>query len=212
MNAISPKTLIVNAITFSRVPLIVGFCVAAVCGELSRSCASEIAACALMLFAGLSDLWDGMLARKWNVVSNFGKMADPLMDKVFFIVAFPTLLWLVGEQGESVAHGLVLLAFTILWILRDLWVTFMRSVASAYGADVAAMWTGKVRTALSFPAAGLVYVYLAFHRLAPAGAQDALLWCTYALEAFLMALNAYSFVVYTKAYAPYLKKALAPTK
>lgn len=211
MNAVFARTLTVNAITFSRVPLIAGFCVAAVCGELTRSYASEVVACALMLFAGLSDLYDGMLARKWNVVSNFGKMADPLMDKVFFIVTFPTLLWLVVEQGESVAHGLVLLAFTILWILRDLWVTFMRSVASAYGADVAAMWTGKVRTALSFPAAGLVYVHLAFHRLAPAGAQSGLLCAVYALEISLMLLNAYSFVVYTKAYAPYLRRALART-
>lgn len=199
---------IVNALTFSRVPLIFGFMVCAVFAHRLASSRLALAATALMALAGLSDLYDGKLARKWGVVSAFGKMADPLMDKVFFIVSFPTLLWLIGAQGDNRAHAVVMLVFTVLYILRDQWVTFLRSVASAYQADVSAMWLGKVRTALSFPAAGGVYCYLAFRSMLPACWQQPLLWSVYAVEAFLIALNVYSCMVYTKVYWPYMKRAL----
>jgi phosphatidylglycerophosphate synthase len=149
-----------------------------------------------------------MLARRWCVVSDFGKMADPLMDKVYFIVAFPSLTWLAAMQGESRAHAVVLLVFTILWILRDQWVTFLRAVASLYHANVAAMWLGKVRTALSFPCAGIIYVYLAFHRFWPSSAAETGLQVCFVVEGFLILLNLYSFIVYTRSYFPYVRRAM----
>lgn len=199
---------IVNALTFSRVPLIFGFMFCAVFAHRLSSMWLALVATVLMGMAGLSDLYDGKLARKWQVVSTFGKMADPLMDKVFFIVSFPTLLWLIGAQGDNSVHAVVMLVFTVLYILRDQWVTFLRAVASAYRADVSAMWLGKVRTALSFPAAGCIYCYLAFRSLLPGSWQGTLLWSIYTVEAFLIALNVYSCIVYTKVYWPYMKRAL----
>ena len=71
------------------------------------------------------------------------------------------------------------------------------------------MWLGKVRTALSFPAAGLVYAYLAYHRYLPDGWNDPLLTVVYVVEAFLIVLNVYSCVVYTRAYWPYIRRAIA---
>ncbi len=199
---------IVNALTFSRVPLIFVFMICAVCAHRLSNAWLALAAIVLMFLAGISDLFDGMLARKWQVVSAFGKMADPLMDKVFFIVSFPTLLLLIGAQGDNAVHGVVMLVFTVLYILRDQWVTFLRAIASTYQADVSAMWLGKVRTALSFPAAGGIYGYLAFHHLLPACWDAPLLWCVYAVEAFLIALNIYSCAVYTKVYWPYVMRAI----
>ncbi len=161
-----------------------------------------------MFVSGLTDAFDGMLARKWNVVSPLGKMADPLMDKVFYVVTFPALSWLLLKQGEA-GHSLVMLVFAILYILRDLWVTFLRSVGSLYGADGAAMWLGKVRTALSFPAAGWVYAYIAFHGLEffkPI--EQYMLWSCYAVEGLMIVLNIVSSCTYTRAYSCYLKKAL----
>jgi hypothetical protein len=70
------------------------------------------------------------------------------------------------------------------------------------------MWLGKVRTALSFPAAGLIYFYLAFHALFPAAWAQPLLWFVYGVEGFLIALNVYSCVVYTKTYFPYMVRAI----
>ena len=201
-------SIFVNALTFSRVPLIFAWAACAVVAHFRASVPVAVAACVFMFLAGISDLYDGKLARRWKVVSTFGKLADPLMDKVFFIVSFPTLLWLIGVQGESLVHGVVMLAFTVLYILRDQWVTFLRAVASTYHADVSAMWLGKVRTALSFPAAGMIYFYLAFHGYFPAQLDFWFLASVYAVEGGLILLNVYSCIVYTRAYWPYLMMAL----
>ena len=202
-------SLFVNALTFSRVPLIFAFMVFAVVAEWRQCWIWTIPACVSMFLAGITDLLDGRLARRWKVVSTFGKLADPLMDKVFFIVSFPTLLWLIGKQGDNHVHFAVMLVFTVLYILRDQWVTFLRAVASTYQADVSAMWLGKVRTALSFPSAGFIYVYLAYHGYLPDGWNCPLLTAVYAVEAFLIVLNVYSCVVYTHAYWPYIRRAIA---
>ena len=202
------KRAIVNALTFSRVPLIFAWLGFAVAQEFRGGFCLAVIACAMMLLSGLTDAWDGQLARKWGVVSTLGKMADPLMDKVFYIVAFPALVWQIGHQGESDVHAFVMLFFTILYMLRDTWVTFMRSVGTLYGADVAAMWLGKVRTALSFPGAGWVYMYCCFHRMAPASWDGPWLLSCYVVEGVLVALTIWSLFTYTSAYWPYLKRAL----
>ena len=202
------KRTFVNLLTFSRVPLIFAWLALGVCQEFDGGFWAGFWACAMMLASGLSDLFDGMLARRWNVVSTLGKMADPLMDKVFYVVAFPALTWQIAHQGGNDAHALALLAFTILYMLRDLWVTFMRSIGTMFGADVAAMRLGKVRTALSFPCAGWVYMYLAFHRLAPASWDRPWLLSCYGFEAFMVVLTLVSIYTYTKSYSPYLRRAL----
>lgn len=207
---------VVNTLTLSRVPLIFAFMIFAVWAQCAHSLALVGVATLFMFLSAISDLLDGKLARRWQVVSQFGKLADPLMDKVFFIVAFPTLLWLIGVQNENRVHALVMLAFTVLYVLRDQWVTFLRAVATQYQADISAMWLGKVRTALSFPIAGAIYLYLALHQqwgawVAPAYAQqldEIALMSVYALEGFLIVLNVYSCVRYTHVYGPYLMRAL----
>jgi CDP-diacylglycerol--glycerol-3-phosphate 3-phosphatidyltransferase len=161
-----------------------------------------VLATASLAVAALTDLYDGKLARKWNVVTKFGAMADPLMDKVFYLVVFPTLLWLLGRQPDEAVHALVMLVFTVLYILRDQWVTFLRSVGSLYNAYCGANWLGKFRTAASFPAACVIYVYVALH---PFFLPQALI---FVIEAFLIFVNFWSIVVYTREYLPYLKRAL----
>jgi len=210
------KSATVNALTFARVPLIAAWLFFAIAQECSgdptspRALAFAGVAGLMMLLSGLTDAWDGKLARKWGVVSTLGKMADPLMDKIFYVIAFPALTWQVMHQGESEAHGFMMLGFTILYMIRDTWVTFMRSVGAMYGADVAAMWLGKVRTALSFPGAGWIYAYCAFHTLAPASWHGPWLATCYVVEGMLVALTIWSLHSYTQAYMPYLRRALSP--
>ncbi len=204
----SSKSIIVNSLTFSRVPLILAWIVLALVEEFHPSGLLVFFAGAAMFLSGLTDAFDGMLARRWNVVSPLGKMADPLMDKVFYVVVFPALTWMLLHQGENV-HSIVMLAFTILYILRDLWVTFLRSVGTMYGADGSAMWLGKVRTALSFPTAGLIYAWVVFNDCAClASVRGGFLASCYAVEALMIALNLVSVFTYTGAYMPYMKKAL----
>ncbi len=201
-------SLIVNALTFLRVPLIFAWLALAVCEVYCGGFWFGFAAIVSMFFSGLTDAFDGALARRWNVVSQLGKMADPLMDKVFYVVTFPALTWLITRLGIDEVHALLLLVFTILFILRDLWVTFMRSVGTLFGADVAAMWVGKVRTALAFPTAGLIYLYLWLIPFVPAAWSEFLKWSCYVVEIFMIILNLVSTVTYTRTYMPYLKMAL----
>jgi CDP-diacylglycerol--glycerol-3-phosphate 3-phosphatidyltransferase len=196
-------------LTFARVPFILLWLAFAVAQEFLGGFWLGTAACLAMLLSGLTDLWDGRLARKWGVVSTLGKMADPLMDKIFYLVAFPALVWQAAHQSGETLHAMALLVFAILYLLRDTWVTFLRSVGALYGADLAAMWLGKVRTALSFPGAGWIYIYLAFHSFAPASWQAPWRWSCYAVEAFLGFLTVVSLWTYTRAYLPSLKRALS---
>lgn len=204
---IANRPFVVNALTFSRLPLIFAWLGFALLEEYFGGFWFAFFASWALFLSGITDLMDGLLARRWNAVTPLGKMADPLMDKAVYVVVFPALTWLVMHQCGEI-HSLVLLAFTILYTLRDLWVTFMRSVASLYGVDGAAMWLGKVRTALTFPTAGIIYAYLIFNGISPQWFATTLLVLCYIAEAAMIALNAVSFITYTKAYSPYLKKAL----
>ena len=204
------KRIFVNALTFGRALFVVAFMALAIwhayaprkgAFDWSYDWAALTATLSLVI-ASLTDLFDGQLARKWKVVSRFGAMADPLMDKIFYLVVFPTLLWLLGRQPEEHTHTLVMLIFTVLYILRDQWVTFLRSVGSLFNANCSAMWVGKFRTAASFPSACLIYLYATLHPFfIPLG-------LIYALEGFLILINCLSIITYTRAYMPYIKKAL----
>jgi CDP-diacylglycerol--glycerol-3-phosphate 3-phosphatidyltransferase len=197
------KRLIVNALTFGRLPFVVLFMGLAVLHAYKpQAWWLAVVATVSLGIAALTDLYDGKLARQWNVVTKFGAMADPLMDKVFYLVVFPTLLWLLGRQPDESVHALVMLVFTVLYILRDQWVTFLRSVGSLFDADCRANWMGKFRTAASFPAACVIYVYISLH---PFFLPQALM---YVIEAFLIFVNFWSIIVYTRQYLPYLKKSL----
>ena len=69
MSTKSAKRLFVNALTFSRVPLIFIYLALAIAGNFSDSLVYPFAACVAAGMAGFSDLFDGLLARRWEVVT-----------------------------------------------------------------------------------------------------------------------------------------------
>ena len=75
------RSKIVNSLTLARVPLIAAWMAFALAEQRYGGFAYGFCACAAMLLSGLTDLWDGWLARKWGVVSTFGKLADPLIRR-----------------------------------------------------------------------------------------------------------------------------------
>ena len=87
--------------------------------------------------ASFTDYLDGHLARKWHMVTDFGKFADPLADKCLVMAA---LCWFV-ETGDMM--GWVLAAV----LLREFAVSGMRLIAVEKGRVIAAGWSGKVKTA-----------------------------------------------------------------
>ena len=96
-------------------------------------------ALAVFIFAALTDIADGLVARKRNQVTDFGKFMDPLADKV---LTFAAMLWFV-ETGMMPAW-LVLIV-----IVREFMVTGMRLVAAAKGRVIAATLSGKVKTVVT---------------------------------------------------------------
>jgi len=165
-----------------------------------------IAALVLMGLSALTDLFDGLLARRWKVTSTLGALADPLMDKVFYIATLPVAVFLVAAMGDG-RHALILLSITVASLLRDQWVSFLRSVGMMYGADVKANWAGKLRTAIAFPIIMLIFAYLGVEMV-----RDVMpLWMSlalFALEVALLTITLLSAVIYTVGYWGYLKKAL----
>ena len=122
-----------NKLTLLRIVLIVPF-LAVLYLELPG--ASYIAL-AIFIAASLTDMLDGRIARQRNLVTDFGKFADPLADKMLVTAA---MLWFV-ERGQMPAWAVLIV------IVREFAVSGLRMVASDQGRVIAAGWSGKVKTA-----------------------------------------------------------------
>jgi len=94
-------------------------------------------ALAIFIIASFTDLLDGKIARKYNLVTDFGKFADPLADKILVTAA---MLWFV-ELGQMPAWALLIV------VTREFAVSGLRMLASNKGRVIAAGWSGKVKTA-----------------------------------------------------------------
>ena len=201
------KKSFVTFLTFVRAPLaLLGAACAIVHMCDGYSWEWLIAALVLMGLSAITDLFDGLLARRWKVTSTLGALADPLMDKVFYIATLPTAVFL-AMMGEDTLHALILLSITVASLLRDQWVSFLRSVGMMYGADVKANWAGKLRTAIAFPIIMLIYAYIGVEMntgIMPLWMSLAL----FALEVVLLVITLLSACIYTIGYWGYLKRAM----
>ena len=98
---------------------------------------ADYAALAIFIIASITDLLDGKIARKYHLITDFGKFADPLADKILVVAA---MLWFV-EDGRMPAWMLMIV------VTREFAVSGLRMVASDKGRVIAAGWSGKVKTA-----------------------------------------------------------------
>ena len=107
----------------------------------------------LFLIASLTDLFDGMLARKLKVVSEFGKFMDPLADKVLVNATFITLNIL----------GIVPIWITAVIILRDAMVTLLRWAMLAKGASMETSRLAKWKTTFQYISMYVGFVFIMMH-------------------------------------------------
>ena len=128
------KEQIPNVLTIGRILFIPLFIFIL---TLGHSQGSHLLAAIIFAVASVTDYLDGYLARKWNVVSNFGKFADPMADKLLVMSAFIMLI----ELGMAPAWVVAII------ICRELAVTGLRLLLVETGGTVlAAAMPGKIKT------------------------------------------------------------------
>ncbi len=195
------KLAFVTFLTFVRFPLVLLFFAGAIVHTYHPSAwLFSITFLALVLSA-LTDLFDGYYARKLGVVTTFGAHVDPLMDKFFYLASLPLLVYVMALNGKHhLASAMLLL--TLIFLARDQWVTFLRSIGSLYQADGKANWSGKLRTALNFPMICIVY----YVEAAPETWQFIPHILAYAFVLVTLVLTIMTLFIYTRHYWPYLRK------
>ncbi|MBR0596545.1 CDP-diacylglycerol--glycerol-3-phosphate 3-phosphatidyltransferase [Sinanaerobacter chloroacetimidivorans] len=120
-----------NKLTLLRIILIPVFIIVLMTGYYYISAV-------IFIVASATDALDGHIARKYNLITNFGKIMDPLADKLLVVSALICLVELGDVAGWMV---IVILA-------REFTVTGLRAVAAAQGIVIAAGWSGKIKTVL----------------------------------------------------------------
>lgn len=123
-----------NKLTVLRV-LMVPFFVLFMLTDLGGA-ANKWIALAIFVVASLTDLLDGKIARKYNLVTNFGKFMDPLADKLLVCSAMICLI----EKGSLEAWIVIVI------IAREFIISGFRLVASDNGIVIAASYWGKFKT------------------------------------------------------------------
>lgn len=140
---------IANKITLFRVILIPVFLVIYMLDILSEPVRSYVAV-SIFIIASLTDMLDGYIARSRNLVTNFGKFADPLADKLLVCAAMVAM----------VEKGLLPSVVVILILSREFIVTGFRLVAAEKGIVIAASFWGKIKTV--FQMLMIIYIMIGF--------------------------------------------------
>ena len=124
-----------NKLTILRV-IMIPFSVAALLYDGGANQNMRYVAAALFIIASLTDMLDGKIARKYNLVTNFGKFMDPLADKLLVCSALICMI----ELRELPAWMVIII------ISREFIISGFRLVASDNGVVIAASYWGKFKT------------------------------------------------------------------
>ena len=124
-----------NKLTVMRV-ILIPFFVAALLYDNGSSQTMRIVANVIFIVASLTDLFDGKIARKYNLVTNFGKFMDPLADKLLVCSALICLI----QLGQLPAWVVIII------ISREFIISGFRLVAADNGIVIAASCWGQCKT------------------------------------------------------------------
>jgi CDP-diacylglycerol--glycerol-3-phosphate 3-phosphatidyltransferase len=134
------KMNLANKITISRIIMVFIFLI--IC-NVDEYIADEkiqyywrVTGLIFIMIAAATDILDGYIARKYNMVTDFGKLIDPLADKIFMVTAF---IMLVSKHYLPGWVAVVVLS-------REFLVTGLRLLAAKKGEVIAADMTGKLKT------------------------------------------------------------------
>lgn len=120
----------------------------------------------IFLVAAFTDFLDGYIARKYNLVTDFGKFIDPIADKILVLSAFVIMLTdpivlsgVIGEKFGAVIGGV---GVTVI-VAREMTVSVLRMIAAEKGIVLAAEKIGKVKTFVTDLAIALLLITAQFY-------------------------------------------------
>ena len=138
-----------NKLTILRVFMVPVFLVFLMIPDIP---AGKWIALAVFIVASLTDMADGKIARKYNLITDFGKFMDPLADKLLVCSAMIALIEL-----DRIPSWVV-----IVIIAREFIISGFRLVASDNGVVIAASWWGKIKTVVQMIMIGFLIADLDF--------------------------------------------------
>ena len=141
----------------------------------------HIAAFVIFIAASLTDMLDGKIARKYNLVTNFGKIMDPLADKILVYSAFCLLI-------PDYVPGWML----IIILAREFTVAGMRTVAASEGIVIAAGMSGKIKTVLQMVAVPMLLLLPALSGISAHMIYTVYYYVTYAFLWASLVMTVYS--------------------
>ena len=170
-----------NSITMFRVALIPLFLIALLSGWISMP-EARIVSVIIFALASVTDFLDGYLARKMNLVTNFGKFMDPLADKLLVCAALIAMV----QLGDIPAW------LAILILSRELLITGFRTIAASDGIVLAASSAAKLKTASQMLM--IIIVLLNFDSVVFRMLGTALIW----ISALLTVISAAEYLIKNK--------------
>lgn len=196
-----------NAITLGRIVLALVVAPMIVTDAFSWRLAGFI----VFLAAAFSDLWDGHLARSRNLVSDFGKLMDPLADKLLLALTFIPF-YLLSHGWEPHTRFPWFGGVLPLWVLivifgREIFITVFRGYAAKRGVILAAGKAGKLKAVFQNIFVGAAIFWYALQSAARENAWDTAFWSfwqkfhsgfTMVSLAIAVVLTVYSLYVYLR--------------
>jgi CDP-diacylglycerol--glycerol-3-phosphate 3-phosphatidyltransferase len=122
----------------------------------------------IFALASITDFLDGAIARKYNLITSFGKFADPLADKMLVFTAMTLLMLDVITYHDWYSNIMPAWAFIVM-LIREFMVSGIRMVAASNGQVIAAAKLGKIKTAVTMFAIIICFFAEAHNALAVIG-------------------------------------------
>lgn len=185
-----------NRLTIARIIMIPFFMVFMIFPVLPAQW-NQIIAAVIFAAASFTDFLDGYIARKYNIITDFGKFLDPIADKLMIFGAF--LSALIMHSDDKIFISIFVWAAFIV-IFRETAVTSLRMItANKKDVVIAANRMGKVKTASQIIC---VFALILEPLISPRCGE--IMWISYAATAFMTIMTVASGISYFKAYMPLL--------
>jgi CDP-diacylglycerol---glycerol-3-phosphate 3-phosphatidyltransferase len=119
----------------------------------------------VFIVAAVSDVWDGHLARSRNEVTDFGKLLDPIADKLLLFATLVPIYWISRQRADL--YGIPLWGSIPLWVCllligREIAITVFRLWAKGRGVVIPAAGAGKLKAVLQNVFVGAIILWFAF--------------------------------------------------